>query len=174
VEFQVTQYDAIIHLAAAHYGERHKGIAAGAYAGEFNGVSFWGYGGVKNTETLYFMGIVHAVNEVLAQVTRDDYRVTVFALSAGFKDYMTKYVPTWIANGGKNKAGRTPDGYDAAKECYLLSQTGHVDIVRVTPRRFNMEGVKAQANRIAQIAFERGATREIGNFRSGNAFNEAA
>jgi hypothetical protein len=38
-EHVISLYDAVIHLAAAHFGERHRGVAAGAYVGHLGGNS---------------------------------------------------------------------------------------------------------------------------------------
>jgi hypothetical protein len=178
MDFQIIRNDGLIRLAVAHHGVWTRGVAMGAYAGQLDidgePLQFWGYGGIKNTETLYFLGITHALNEVFARSQRDDYRVTLLVLTDGFKYYMTKYMPKWIANDGKTKQGKTPDSYNEIKECYNLYKMGGLDILHLTPKREGtiLQTVNQEAQRIAKIASDRCGPTSVGSFTVGDRFDQ--
>lgn len=109
-------------LKACHYGDYVAGVAAGAYCGEGQvgnkSVTFYGFGGIKNTETLYAYGLAHFIH--LRKMEEDEGFVQVLIVNNGVTNFLKKYVPKWLANGGLNSEGKVPDAYDAWLEVYTL------------------------------------------------------
>ena len=174
MDLQIETYDIGIELAVAHHDPYHQGIAAAAYAGHAAGdgfsTYFWGFGGVKNTETFYLEGIVHGINIGLPHVVLDEYSVLVWVLSDGFTKYIREYAPKWIANGGRKRDGSIPDAYPSIKQCYVLFQLGRLCVNRTTPKRGGklIGMADSAASRLATTAYERGAFRRVGIAETGS------
>jgi hypothetical protein len=117
--------------------------------------------------------LTHALNEIFCYQEDDTFTAHAFVLNDGMKVYLTKYMPKWIAKGGRKHSGEIPDAYEDIKEIYLLQQHGKLGIDRMTRRQggVTMQTVDDQATRIAKIAFERGANKRLGDFRTGSALD---
>lgn len=122
----------LMWLKAVHYGDYNDGIVAGAYCGEgrVGGEykTFFGLGGIKNTETLYAYGMSHFIN--LRELEEDGNPLQVFLPNKGVKRYLEEFVPKWIANGGYNSEGRVPDAYEAWKDVHMLTKLSKISVDR--------------------------------------------
>jgi hypothetical protein len=177
-KFEVVTYDAMLTMAVAHAGDHVRGIAAAAYAGELHvgnrSIEIWGYGGAKNVETLYAHGICHAIEEILLDREDDDFRFHVWVAAIGFAIYIRKYMPIWDANGGKNSSGRVPDAYDEWRRLWIMSNLGKLSIDKITPSKLGLGRIEEEVSRIAEIAHQRAAYRQVGIAKSGCDFKSAS
>ena len=177
MEFTVQHFDGPLRMAVAHSGDFHYGVAAGAYAGTLNlggkQIELWGYGGIRNTETLNAYCLCVAVEELLADIPADSFRLLVIANSIGFMRYIRKLVPTWMSRGGLNSAGKVPDAYEEWHRCTVLANLGHLDVIQQRLSE-GLNFVDEQASRIAKIGHEHGPYESVGIVRYGIGFDTAS
>ena len=178
MKFEMTVRDAHLSLVVKHSGDHQKGIAAGAYVGhlsfEDRSTYIWGYGGVKNTETLYFYGIKHALNEAMSHLPGLDFNIQVFVPSVGFQHTLKVLLPIWRKNGGLNAHGTKPDAFDVINECDLLMQLGRLTIDEITKKKGNLQYIDEEASRISKIAFAASAYKTLGIVKQGTELQNAA
>jgi hypothetical protein len=84
-------------------------------------IELWGYGGAKNVQTLYAYGICHAIEEIAADAGNDNVKCHAWLASIGFLENLYKFMPAWIANGGRNSSGKVPDAYDELKRLWIAT-----------------------------------------------------
>ncbi len=165
-----TTFETNVWLVASHHGDYQDGVAAGAYCGSVNGNglsgTFWGSGGVKNTETLFAYGIAHVVQIALAEDHAPLFPLHVFIHNNGVRRYLREHVPAWVSNGGLNSRGGIPDAYQVWKDLYLLTNQRKIVIDPVSPSVFSHDFSRVQkgCNKFAKEAFDRKAYRQVGVF----------
>ena len=124
--------DALVFLSILHVEDRNDlRLAPGAYVAKFSGIRddvLWGTCAIKNSETIFAYAIDHIVHHHLTSGGADPFSIEIFVHKSGFKAYLERYVPEWIAKSGINSAGIQPDAYEKWKYTFCLFCQGNIRI----------------------------------------------
>lgn len=151
----VGRADALVFISIFNVESRnHLKLAPGAYVANFGGARedvLWGTCSIKNSETIFAYAIDHIVHHHLISGGADPFSIEIFVPNSGFKAYLERYVPGWIANSGKNSAGFQPDAYEKWKYTFSLFCQGNIRINHL-PRKHAEGAYRDLDEKVRQLA----------------------